>query len=219
MSCTHIFSHLIRYPIIILMHSPHTLFTCHIPSFILLITLSRYHITPHLSSPSIISYTYRHYHTSPLSSHITHHNMYHPTSQFTHHHINTMTTPHSPAKDGRNISSESSCYIYFITCLLSCFNLSNKELHRIQIRQPISKLESIQELYRIQNRQPISKLESIQELYRIQNRQPISKLETRAIFKEHYQKLRKCTVPRTNTYLKLKLLLSLAMSLTEHTGH
>ena len=29
------------------------------------------------------------------------------------------------ADDGRNISSESSCYIYFITCLLSCFNLSN----------------------------------------------------------------------------------------------
>ena len=32
------------------------------------------------------------------------------------------------AEDGRNISSESSCYIYFITCLLSCFNLSNKVL-------------------------------------------------------------------------------------------
>ena len=105
------------------MHSPYTLalFTCHIPNFILLM-LSCYHITPHLISPSIISYTYCHYHTSPLSSHITHHNTSHPTSQFTHHHINTMTTS---ADDSRNISSESSCYIYFITYLLSCFNLSN----------------------------------------------------------------------------------------------
>ena len=82
------------------------------------------HYTPsHFSL--IISYTYRHYHTSPLSSHITHHNASHPTSQFTHHHIDTMTTSHSPADYGRNISSESSYYIYFITCLLSCFNLSN----------------------------------------------------------------------------------------------
>ena len=85
----------IRYPIIILMHSPYTLFTCHIPSFILLITSSRFHITHH------------------ITSHITHHNTSHPTSQFTHHHINTMTTSHSPADDGRNISSESSCYILF----------------------------------------------------------------------------------------------------------
>ena len=55
------------------MQSPYTLFTCHIPSFILLIALSRFHITHH------------------ITSRITHHNTSHPTSQFTHHHINTMT--------------------------------------------------------------------------------------------------------------------------------
>ena len=102
---------------------PHTLFTRLILIFIFLITSFRYHITPHLISPSIKPYL--DYHPSPFSPHITEHN----ASQLTHHHINTMTISHSPADDGRKNSSESSCYAYiycyFFTCLPSCINLSN----------------------------------------------------------------------------------------------
>ena len=65
-------------------------------------------ISQYLISFLPLSYTYHDYHPSPLSPHITQHN----ASQLTHHHINTMTTSHSPADDGRKNSSESSCYAY-----------------------------------------------------------------------------------------------------------
>ena len=57
----------------------------------------------------------RFHHTSPL------------ISQFTQNQIKTMTTSHPLADDGRNNSSESSCYIcfYIFTCLPSCIYLSN----------------------------------------------------------------------------------------------
>ena len=70
-----------------------------------------------------VSYTCHDYHPSPLSPHITQHN----TSQLTHHHINTMTTSHSPADDGRKNSSESSCYAY-IYCYFYVFTQLYKSL-------------------------------------------------------------------------------------------
>ena len=70
-----------------------------------------------------LSYTYQDYHPSPLSPHITQHNI----SQLTHHHINTMTTSHSPADDGRKNSSESSCYAY-IYCYFYVFTQLYKSL-------------------------------------------------------------------------------------------
>ena len=79
------------------------------------IALSRFHITHH------------------ITSHITHHNTSHPTSQFTHHHINTMTTSHSPADDIHQLMTveifhpKAPAIFYFITCLLSYFNLCNME--------------------------------------------------------------------------------------------
>ena len=89
---------------------PHTLLTWLILIFIFHITSSRYHITPHLISPSIIQIPRLSPITSLTSYYSTH---YHVTSQLTHHHIYTMTTSHSPADDGRKNSSESSCYILF----------------------------------------------------------------------------------------------------------
>ena len=45
----------------------------------------------------------------------------------THHHINTMTTSHSPADDGRKNSSENSCYAY-IYCYFYVFTQLYKSL-------------------------------------------------------------------------------------------
>ena len=84
----------------------------------------------------LISFLHSHINSMIITHHLSHlicstryHNTSQLISQFTHHHINTITTSHSPADDGRNNSSESSCYIYFffITCVPSCINLSNND--------------------------------------------------------------------------------------------
>ena len=62
--------------------------------------------------------------TSLTSYYSTRH---HNTSQLTHHHINTMTTSHSPADDSRKNSSESSCYAY-IYCYFYMFTRLYKSL-------------------------------------------------------------------------------------------
>ena len=104
----------------------HTLFTCLILIFIFLITSSRYHITvtPHLISHSIIQIP----RLSPITSLTSYYSTsYHNSYKFTHHHINTMTTSHSPADDGRKNSSESSCYAY-IYCYFYVFTQLYKSL-------------------------------------------------------------------------------------------
>ena len=115
----HIFGHLIRYPILILKQSlSHLIHMSHSH-----LHISYHVITLHLISSLPLSYKYHDYHPSPLSPHITQHN----TSQLTHHHINTMTTSHSPADDGRKNSSESSCYAY-IYCYFYVFTQLYKSL-------------------------------------------------------------------------------------------
>ena len=82
---------------------------------------SRHPVIPLHLAP--LSYTYHDYHPSSVSPHITQQN----TSQLTHHHINTMTSSHSPADDGRKNSTESSFYAY-IYCYFYVFTQLYKSL-------------------------------------------------------------------------------------------
>ena len=87
---------------------------------------SHLHISDNVIPLSHYTSSLYHTHTTIIThllSHITQHN----TSQLTHHHINTMTTSHSPADDGRNNSSESSCYAY-IYCNFYVFTQLYKSL-------------------------------------------------------------------------------------------
>ena len=116
MSCIHIFGHLIRYSILSLMHSP--LHIVHMPH-------SQLHIAHHVIPLS--HYTSSHFshnhitmiQTMIITHHLSHLILLNMLSQYIsthfsvhHHHLNTMTTSHSPADDGRNNSSESSYYVY-----------------------------------------------------------------------------------------------------------